>query len=83
MVRVDWGDLRPSAGQRARVQASIERMGTMEGPIIGLRKCGMGYEARLQTPTPHSSVELRLHDADLGSAMDRLVDLLSIVKRSA
>lgn len=81
MVEIDWGDLAPSAGQRARVEQRLGRLAELEGPSIGLRRKGGGYEAQLTSPIANAPVELRLHGDDLGSVIDRAVDLLAIVTR--
>ncbi len=80
MVEIDWGDVGPSASQRARIQETVDRV-AIDGPVIGLRRRGSGYEARLETG--RSPAELRLHDDDLSSGGDPAVALLEIVQRSS
>lgn len=81
MVDIDWGNLTPSAGQRARMERRLAALADMHGPSIGLSRRGGGYEARLSSPIASAPVELRLHGDDLGSVIDRAVDLLVIVTR--
>ena len=81
MVDIDWGDLTPSHVQRERALRRIAELGALDGPAIGLRRKGGGYEAQLSSPIASSPVELRLHGDDLGSVIDRAVDLLAIVSR--
>lgn len=83
MVEVDWGDLTPTHRQRARVQARVEELAHIEGPIVSLRRRGSGYEAHLTTPLPAAPAELRLAGDDLGSVIDRACELLSIVARES
>ena len=80
MVEIDWGDVGPSATQRARIERAVERV-TIQGPVIGLRRRGNGYEARVETGC--SPAELRLHDDDLSSVVDRAMALLEIVERGS
>lgn len=80
MIAIDWGDLHPTHGQRARVTARLEAARELTGgPVLSLRRRGHGYEARLVTPL---DAELRLHGDDLTGVVERAVDLLSIVARS-
>ena len=79
MVDIDWGDLTPSPAQRARAAQRLGELAELEGPSIGLRRKGAGYEAELTGPIASAPVELRLHGDDLGSVIDRAVDLLAIV----
>ncbi|HJL15181.1 MAG TPA: hypothetical protein RMH99_05970 [Sandaracinaceae bacterium LLY-WYZ-13_1] len=81
MVKIDWGDLEPSEGQRARVEAEVRRLAAITGPVIGLRRRGTGYEAQLTNTLPSHPAELRLHGDDLRSVVERAVDLLEIVSR--
>lgn len=81
MVDIDWGDLSPSRDQRAHVEARLDELAHVDGPVVALRRRGSGYEARLTTPLPASPAELRLTGDDLASVVDRTVALLAIVAR--
>jgi len=81
MVDIDWGDLSPSRDQRAHVEARLDELAHVEGPVVSLRRRGTGYEARLTTPLSSSPAELRLTGDDLASVVDRTVALLAIVAR--
>lgn len=82
MIDIDWGDLTPTHGQRARIEARVGMLKDIDGPVVSLRRRGHGYEAQLLTPLPAAPAELRLHGDDLASVVDRAVDLLSIVARA-
>lgn len=79
MVEIDWGDLKPSRLQRARLERRLGALASTEGPRIGVRRRGGGYEAQLTSALANGPVELRLHGDDLGSVLDRTVDLLTVV----
>jgi hypothetical protein len=79
MINIDWGDLQPTSGQRALVEARVSTLGDLEGPVVALRKRGHGYEATLQAPC--APAELRLQGDDLANVVERAVHLLSIVVR--
>ena len=81
MVDIDWGDLSPSRDQRAHVEARLDELADVEGPVVSLRRRGTGYEARLTTALPSSPTELRLTGDDLASVVDRTFALLAIVAR--
>lgn len=81
MVEIDWGDLTPTHGQRARAQARLDELADLEGPVVALRRRGSGYEAHLVTPLPAAPAEVRLSGDDLASVIDRACRFLSIVAR--
>lgn len=83
MIEIDWGDLRPTQGQRARVEASLDRLGGLVGPVIGLRRKGSGFEAQLTTFPSPTPAEVRLQGDDLAGVVERAVALLEVVVRES
>jgi hypothetical protein len=79
MIAIDWGDLHPTSGQRARVDAQLRAASDVVGPVVSLRRRGQGYEAQLLTPF---DAELRLTGDDLSGVVERAVGLLSVVSRA-
>ncbi len=79
MIAIDWGDVEPTNGQRARVEARVGAVTDIDGPVVSLRKRGHGYEAQLLIAAP---TELRLQGDDLASVVERAVVLLAIVEYS-
>lgn len=79
MIAIDWGDLHPTHGQRARVAEHVQAASHLVGPVMSLRRRGHGYEACLSTPR---DAELRVHGDDLTGVVERAVGLLTIVARS-
>lgn len=79
MVDIDWGDLTPTQGQRARVQARVAELAYLHGPVVALRRRGSAYEARVTSSMPNAPAEVRLSDSDLASVVDRACQLLAIV----
>ncbi len=83
MVDIDWGDLTPTTGQRERAQARIAALGSLDGPVVALRRRGSGYEATLTTPAPAAPAEVRLSGDDLASVIERACQFLSYVSHDA
>jgi hypothetical protein len=81
MLTIDWGDLRPTSAERSALEA---RLAAVEPDIeskVYVRRRGTGFEARLRVPVQERSAEVRLHDDDVGAAVERLVELIEIVAR--
>lgn len=76
-IELDWGDVTPLPGVRARIEARV-RSAQANGPSIALHKTSSGYEAELRG----AQAECRLHDSDLRSLVDRAIDLIAMVERT-
>lgn len=79
MVDIDWGDLTPTLGQRARAQARLAELAHLEGPVVALRRRGSSYEAQLTGALPSVPAEVRLSGDDLSSLIERACQFLSVV----
>jgi hypothetical protein len=79
MLTIDWGDVGPSSIERSTIEARLNHVSPLIGSTVSLRRCGAGFEAQLRLPLREHATELRLHDEDVGLAVDRLVQLLEIV----
>lgn len=77
---IDWGQTRPSAADRAFVEASLSRA-TLDGATIGFVRRERSYVASLETARPRTSV--RLHGSSLRGIAERAAYLLSIVSDHA
>jgi hypothetical protein len=79
MLTIDWGDLLLSRAERREIEKRVANVNPDLGSVVSLRRCREGFEARLQVPTQEQSTQIRLHDENVGMAVERLTTLLEIV----
>jgi hypothetical protein len=83
MVKIDWGTMRPTKHERAAVEERLAQVGSLHGLVLSLRRNESGCEASLRLAPWVDSAAVRLRDANVGAAVDRLVKLLAIAAREA
>jgi hypothetical protein len=79
MLRIDWGDLRPTSAERSALEARLATVDADPDSKVYVSRHGSGFEARLRVPVEDHSAEVRLHDVAVDAAVERLVELLEIV----
>lgn len=82
MIEVDWGNVRPTDGERALIEARLATLILRDRSMVLLRRRGSGFEARLRMFVKDDEpTEVRLQDENVTSAVERLVQLMTIVAR--
>ena len=83
MLRVDWGSVSPSDGDRALVESRLEKFLWYPNLVLALRAADQGYEARIQLTQWSDAPGVRLTDSSLHGAVERMVHLHTIVARES
>jgi hypothetical protein len=81
MVHIEWNGIVPTAAQRAQVETRFGRLVHPEDVTVTLTQRGASCEACLRIALPQGTTQLRLHGADVGAVVERLLELLRIVAR--
>lgn len=81
MLTIDWGDLRPTSGERTALEERVASFEPERESKLYVSRHDSGFEARMLVTVAERSAEVRLHDIDVTGAVEHMIELLEAVAR--